>query len=186
MLKDEKIINAIKEGRNQEIVHSLYKTVLPDVKRFIQKNGGNNEQAEDMFQEAIVTLIMNVKAGRFKEGNSIAAYMKAIVRNKWYDLFKAKLKEEEAVQQIYENEKIKEQKISEEQIKTVQKLLDSLDKQCQKLLRFSVFEGHSYAQVAELTQMASEAVVKTSMYRCRKKLKTKAQSIPGLLKRLEF
>lgn len=186
MLKDEKIIHAIKEGKNQEILHTLYRGVLPDVKRFIYKNGGNSDQAEDVFQEGVVTFIVAVKSGKFKEGNSIAAYIKAIVRNKWYDQFKAKLKEEEAVKNLYETEKIENQEISEDQVKTVQTLLNSLDESCQKLLRLSVFEGHSYAKIAEKVGMTNEAVVKTTMYRCRKKLKAKVQSIPGLLSRLEF
>jgi len=186
MLNNEAIIQAIKQGDNQNVLRSLYSQVLPEVTRFVRKNGGNSVQAEDVFQEGVVTFIMAVKEGKFKEGNSIIAYIKAVVRNKWYDQFKAKLKEEEAVKNRYEDNQIEEKKMNEDQVKTVQTLLKNLGEQCEKLIRLSVFQGHSYLDIASMIGMASEDVVKSSVYRCRKKMKATVQSTPGLLNRLEF
>lgn len=186
MLNEKAIIQAIREGQNHQVLSSLYGKVLPDVKRFIRNNGGNSDQAEDMFQEGVVTFIMAVKNNKFKEEHSIPAYIKAVVRNKWYDKFKKKLKEEEAVHNLYEYEQIEEKKIDEDQTNTVQVLLKSLGEQCEKLIRLSVFEGHSYAEISEIVGLNSDDVVKSTIYRCRKKLKDKVQSVPGLLSRLEF
>lgn len=186
MLKDSQIISSIKEGRNQEILSTLYREILPEIKRFVKKNGGSTDQAEDVFQEAVVALIMSVKEGRFKEGNSIRAYLKTIVRNKWFDQFKAKLKEEEAVSNSYREAQIPEKKISEEQKNAIDVLLKSLGEQCEKLLKMSVFYGHSYADIAEMFEMNSEDVVKTTMYRCRKKMKEKVSKNPKLINQLQF
>lgn len=186
MLNNKAIIEAIKQGDNQVILRSLYKKVLPDVKRFIRKNGGNSEQAEDMFQEGVVAFILAVKEGRFNEENTIGAYIKAVVRNKWFDQFKLKLREEEAVKNLHKNQSIEESTISEEQIHTLQVLLKNLGEKCEKLIRLSVFEGYSYIDIANITEMASEDVVKTSIYRCRKKLKNTVESTPGLINKLAF
>lgn len=186
MLVDTQIITAIKEGKNDVILRSLYKEVLPDVKVFISKNGGNTTQAEDCFQEAVVALIIAVKENRFKHGNSIAAYIKAIVKYKWYDQFKAKLKEEEAAMIQYEDEHAPLPNLSEDQVIALKLLLSSLGELCEQLIRLSVFEGLSQAEIAKQLGKASEDVIKTSIYRCRKKLKEKVQATPGLLNRLEY
>lgn len=140
MLKDAATIQSIKEGKNQEIIGTLYKKVLPEVKRFIRKNGGNDTQAEDVFQESVIAFILAVKKGIFKENNNIVAFIKVVARNKWCDQFKAKLKEK-AVKIKTEDERIQENKVNEDQVKTLQILLQSLGEQCEKLLRLSVFQG---------------------------------------------
>lgn len=186
MLKDQKIIAAIKEDKNHRVMKSLYKEVLPGVKQFVRNNGGNETQAEDCFQEAVVALIIAVKEGRFKEENSVAAYLKGVVRYKWFDQFKTKLREEEAALALIEEEKIEIPKVSEDQTKSLQLLLSNIGEQCEKLIRLSVFEGHSYADIARIMDKANEGVIKTSVYRCRKKLKEMVMNTPGLLSRLQF
>lgn len=186
MLNDTQIISAIKEGKNEDILRSLYREVLPDVKRFINNNGGNNTYAEDCFQEAVIALIISVKEGRFKSNNSIAAYIKAIVRYKWYDQFKDKLKEEAAALVQYEDEHYPLPQLNEVQKSTIKSLLSSLGELCEQLIRLSVFEGLSQAEIAIQLGKASEDVVKTSIYRCRKKLKEKVQSSPEILSQLQY
>lgn len=61
----------------------LYKFYFPSVASYIKQNLGNNEDAEDIFQEAIIVLLQKVRQSDFVLTSSLKTYLYAISRNLW-------------------------------------------------------------------------------------------------------
>jgi len=50
---DKAILEAIRNGEDGVLMH-LYKQVLPKIKNYILKNNGSEDDAKDIFQDAVV------------------------------------------------------------------------------------------------------------------------------------
>ena len=166
------IIQAIKENKNDKVLDTLYKTLLPKIVRFIKSKGGNQVQAEDCFQDGIVSLIIKVKRNEFDEKYEIEDYVFTVARNKWYNLA-TRVKSREA--ELGTNDKSVpdglENIYKEEKRKAVDHMFTLLGDRCKELLTLYIFENKKMAEIKELLCMSSVEVVKSTKYRCKKKMK---------------
>lgn len=62
----------------------LYADYFPVVHIFVQRNKGTKEDAEDLFQEAMLVLIEKLKQDDFVLSASLKTYMMAISKNLWF------------------------------------------------------------------------------------------------------
>lgn len=81
-ISDTQLINQLKES-SSEGLEWLYKYYFPSVKGFIMQNSGTNEDAEDIFQESVLILLMKVNDNAFYLSSSLKTYLFAISRNLW-------------------------------------------------------------------------------------------------------
>ena len=65
----------------------LYKTNFAKVKRYVQKNSGNEQEAKDVYQEAFVAMWRNIKDNKFsaESETAINGYLFQIAKYKWLD-----------------------------------------------------------------------------------------------------
>lgn len=61
----------------------LYKFYFPSISYHIRQNGRSKEDAEDIFQEAIVVLLQKVRQTDFALTSSLKTYLFAIAKNLW-------------------------------------------------------------------------------------------------------
>lgn len=61
----------------------LYAAHFPNLAAYIRRNSGTYEDAEDVFQEAIVVVLNNVRNPDFELTSSLKTYLFAISRNIW-------------------------------------------------------------------------------------------------------
>jgi DNA-directed RNA polymerase specialized sigma24 family protein len=81
------IISQLQSNLRQEREHAmdeLYKASFPLIKGLVTKNGGNNEDALDVFHESLVVLYQNIISRKFNNESSVTTYLYAIGRNVWY------------------------------------------------------------------------------------------------------
>ena len=57
---DNEILKAIKNQQDDKVLNNLYDSVLPKVKRYICSNSGNEEEAYDIFQDAVLIFYKQV------------------------------------------------------------------------------------------------------------------------------
>lgn len=62
----------------------LYKDNFDKISNFVQNNNGNQEDAEDIFQDAMVVLVEKLRHDSFKLTASIDTYVYAICKNLWF------------------------------------------------------------------------------------------------------
>ena len=61
----------------------LYELSFPSVASYVRQNQGNNQDAEDVFQEAIIVLFQKVRNPEFVLSSSLKTYLYAISKNLW-------------------------------------------------------------------------------------------------------
>lgn len=86
---DQKYIEAFREG-NFRLLDELYKKYAPQVKRWILNNSGTVEDAKDIFQETIISLIKKAYDPDFCLTYPIGGLIFQISKNKWTDELRKK------------------------------------------------------------------------------------------------
>jgi RNA polymerase sigma factor (sigma-70 family) len=179
-ISDSEIITAIREGRDQMVVKSIYDNVLPNVKRFIVANAGNNEDALDIFHDAMLVFFKLVMAGKYDaEKYKVYGFVYTICRNLWINQAKKKThfaKWSEFSEKEEFDETVLEQLISKEKLTLVKKLLNDLGDKCVEVLTLFMYNELSYREIAVKMGFESESAAKVKAHRCRKALTEKIKT----------
>ena len=78
--------NSIVEGikrQDKDVLKYVYKQYFPMVKYFITRNHGSEEDAQDIFQEAVVAVFQRVKRRKLALDCSFKTYFYSVVRHIW-------------------------------------------------------------------------------------------------------
>ncbi|MFN6945513.1 MAG: RNA polymerase sigma factor [Cytophagaceae bacterium] len=170
---DKDIIQAIKSGDNQFVLSELYKNILPKIIGHIVKNNGNEDEAKDIFQDAVMSFYHQVKTGKFNEDYEINGFIFTVARNLWINRVK---KMNRTIPMTAEEENmvngldLLENIITEERAYAIKNMLNQVGEECQKLLKYSTYDRLSMKEICVKMGFSSENVAKTYNYRCKQKL----------------
>ncbi len=156
---------------DNEILLYFYENYLPMVSRYICKNGGSEEDARDVFQEALMALYKQVKSGNFRLSASLKTYIFSICRYQWLKSFR----KNERYESLPEDHTLID--LDSDAIKMLEKAekfvllqfhLSKLNSTGQLIMEL-YFKKYSTAKIAE-TLGLSKAYVKKRKYECKKEL----------------
>ncbi|MEZ0541905.1 RNA polymerase sigma factor [Fibrella arboris] len=68
----------------------LYRLVMPSIVQYVQRNGGNVADAEDVFQETLMVLAEKVKDPDFRLTASLKTYLTSIAHHIWLNRLRAR------------------------------------------------------------------------------------------------
>jgi len=164
-------IDLLKQG-NERIVKDIYESNKQKFIAFARKYSIATNDANDLYQEAMVALIENVQKGRLDNLQStIETYLFAIGK---FMLFSF-LKKENKMATIYKEDKIEwntyDDELKENQTILLQKNFALLGEQCKKLLTLFYYEEKKLNEIMSLMNYENKDVVKSQKYRCLKQLK---------------
>lgn len=170
--KSREIVDAIITGQNTWVLNHLYKTSLPHIIRFVSMNSGDEEEAKDIFQDAVVALFTTVKLGKFDKEKDVNAYVYSVSRNLWINRVKRRNRQQglEKVTLSTLDETPLSTVLDEEKKKVIEELLEKAGSKCRDLLRYSLYDNLSMKEIAAKMGFSGEDVAKTSHYRCKQKL----------------
>ena len=141
---DEEIITAIQKGGNnlELVMKQLYqnKTFFQAVEQYVKQMKGNAQDAEDVFQDGIVHLIMNIRNGKYKGASNVKTYFTGICKNLWLQKYRQKtnrdriLNSNTTIVQTVSEESIMDILIFKEQSNMIRLMLESLGKTCKRVL----------------------------------------------------
>ena len=83
-MSDEKIIELLKVNKTDKAFYKLYAD-FPKVKKMILAKGGTKDDAQDIFQEALIILYKKVNESEFKLTSKIGTYVYSVSRFLWKD-----------------------------------------------------------------------------------------------------
>jgi RNA polymerase sigma factor (sigma-70 family) len=168
---DKEIIECIKSRQNEKALSYLYSHTLKKVKAYILSNNGSKDEANDIFQDAVIIFFKAVIAGTFNKEYSVDAYIFSISRNLWINTAKRKRK---LVHVDIENEPVAEssksqleQIISKEKREAINLAYSKLEDSCRKLLGLIAYEKISMKELMAKLNLTSENAAKTMHYRCK-------------------
>lgn len=156
---------AKKTAYSEEMLSNLYRQTFPAVASLVHKNNGSLEEAQDIFQDALVLFIEHKDNGSIDQP---ANYLYGIARNLWNRELAKKSNNETLDSALsVEDEKIKE--ISTEKI---QSFLLSAGQKCLNLLSTFYYEGLSLSEIAHEFGFSGTRSATVQKYKCIEKLRT--------------
>ncbi|MBW6459878.1 MAG: sigma-70 family RNA polymerase sigma factor [Bacteroidales bacterium] len=83
------IIEGIRR-KDKDVLRFVYKQYLPMVRYFVIKNKGTEEDAQDLFQEAMVAVYQRVRKRDLNLDCSFKTYLYSVVRHMWLQAIERK------------------------------------------------------------------------------------------------
>lgn len=168
------LLNGIQ--RNDTIVlQYIYKNFYSNINFFIKKNKGDEEDANDIFQEAIIIIYRKLKANDLILDCSFDTYLYSICRFIWLkELEKRKIEQENLKDNHEFNDEIYDEGLQiiidkNERYKLYQKHFALLGKDCQKILQL-YFEKVPLQTIANIMGFKSEKYAKKRKFACKEYL----------------
>ena len=153
-MNDQKLIELLREDKTDKAFYKLY-SGYPKVEKLILSKGGTKNDAQDIFQEALIALYNKACDPDFVLSYPIGGLIFQICKNKWIDQIRKKTKE--SAVRILEKERYDSEQpsasameqIEEEEIRqnNLNAAFGKLSELCQKLLK-AVSEGTTSKDIA--------------------------------------
>lgn len=172
LISDKEIIEAISRQDRKHLdpaMDQLYKEVFPGIKTYMLRNSGSEEEAHDIFQDALVIFYMRVRKGGFENKSSLNTYLYAVSKNLWLKQLRKK-RAADAYSPEDESHEFPQELILQENQITIRQVLELIDKACRQLLIGFYFDKRSVKQLKAEYNLGSDAATKNKKYRCLKKL----------------
>ena len=170
---DEEIVAGIQKGETCAM-ESLYKTHFPMIMRLVVNNGGDIDDAKDIFQEAIIILYDKITAGPFELSSKLKTYLYSVGRNLWFkkltkkgiysniDDFEDKLLVDDDVELHKERDK---------QFTLMEEALKQLGEPCQTIIKDFYIRNLSMQEICEKFGYTNTDSAKNQKYKCLQRLK---------------
>lgn len=166
---NEEIVKGIYERRSKVLLF-LYDEYFKLIKRFILRNHGTEEEAEDVFQDTILIVYEKIKSDKLKLSSSFMTYFYAICRNLWLQRLQVlqRTQSEDQFADSWNEIPSPEEYMDYEEEKLFQYHFSKLDKDCQHVLT-SYFERKPFRDIANELRF-SPSYIKKLKYKCKEKL----------------
>jgi len=167
---DQKYIDALLNN-DASLIEEIYQQWHKDVLNFVKKNNGNEQDADDLFQESLMAVIRRARKEDFVLTVPFGGYFYFVYKGKWLDKLRKSDREQvikdEAGRYTEESHTLAlETTIGEERLSLYQKHFEQLSDSCRQLLRLA-FEKLSRKQIMERLGYASENSVNQRIHRCK-------------------
>jgi RNA polymerase sigma factor (sigma-70 family) len=164
-MKDSEVLERISRG-DEKALEYLYKKYYRMMTSIIIKNNGEEEEAKDVFQDALIVFWQNVTSGKLVLTSKISTYIYSICLNLWRKELdrKSRLSHEEKDEAEYMDDEQKER------AKIIHQCIERMDETCRKLLTYYYFDDMSMQDITDKLGFANTDTTKTRKYKCKKKL----------------
>lgn len=184
--KDKEILDCIRTRNNNKALSYLYEESLVKVRQYILKNSGTKDDANDIFQDAVIILFNQVRQDKFNEAYSIDSFIYSVSRNLWIDKVRREKKfssyeSPEQFASISDEGDHLDDLISKEKTMAMKNVFNKLDEKCKQILNYVIHDKYSMKEIKEKMGYSSENVAKTTHYRCKQYLKELVKSNPVLV-----
>src|SRR5690242_11422687 len=88
-MDDQTIIELIRTGNNDLALNVLYRN-FPAIRKLVRSRGGSTRDAEDIFQEALIILIRQLKKD-FQLSAKLSTYLYGVCRRLWSEQLRKRL-----------------------------------------------------------------------------------------------
>lgn len=182
----ENVLEYLRLGDNRAF-EQLYRQHYRVAADFVRKNSGNEQDARDVFQEALLVLVKKARDQQFRLTTEPGTFLLAVVRNLWLyrlrsrhkhpqtDTISPELLPDAGAAEI--EDLLHEQGI-DERLRAVQQMLETLNPECRQLLHYAYWQRLPAAEIASLLGY-TEAFVKVKKHRCMAALREKVKNHPA-------
>ncbi|GAA3614865.1 sigma-70 family RNA polymerase sigma factor [Flavivirga amylovorans] len=173
-MKDKEIIERLKNGDESGLKH-LYRHQKM-IKSWINKNNGNGEDAEDLFQNAILVFYKKVMSGDYEYKSKISTYLFSICQRQWLNELNRRKSKEQTTEDFMKfdkgvYEKPMEDGSNEKLIGYITEQLNKLGEPCKSLLEASIYLQVSMKDIASKYNYKNAHSARQQKLRCLQRLR---------------
>jgi len=187
---DEAILEGLRL-RSDYIINFTYKEFYPLIKFLVTDNGGAEEDAEDIFQDGIVTLYNKIILNQLVLTSSFKTYMYSLCRNLWLQKLnkrKAIFDKLNDVEEYIDIPKgmLQEATIEETEMqRIIQMHFLSLPDDCQRVLKLFI-KKTPLPEIAGIMGFKTDNYARTRKDLCKQELKKRVADDPRSIKLLNY
>lgn len=168
---DKKILDGIRHGNDDKALSQLYDKPLKKIRQYVLKNNGNLDDANDIFQDAVIILFKQVHSNKYDENHDITGFLYSVARNLWISKVKREkrivLKEMGEESNLSDHNNSLADLIGREKSEALRKVFEQLNENCRKLLHYAIYEKLSMKEISVKMGFSNENVAKSNHYRCK-------------------
>jgi RNA polymerase sigma factor (sigma-70 family) len=187
---DSDLVEAVSEKDLLErAIKQLYQDHSEVTRSFIMGKGGTEQDADDIFQETIVSFIDSVQKGKFRQESGIRTFLISISKNLWYNEIRKRQRTENR-EKIFEMDRDQvdgsvAETIQDRELKQqLNHLLEELGESCKKILVLFYYENLSMKEIVLHLDYENEQVVRNKKYKCLQQLTDKMKQNPLAAQRI--
>jgi len=183
---DRELVESLQSGsRVDDCVREIYRNHFDQLSWFVLNNNGNRQDAEDLFQEVVVSFIDAVQKAKFRGESSVRTFLYALNKHAWLNELKRRgraMKREIKFDREYGKEEmdVSHYIADQEAKRMVMRVVEQLGDACKKILVLFYYENLSMKDILEKTEYETEQVVRNKKYKCLKQLEQKLNENPLL------
>ncbi len=180
---DKAILNGIK-NRKDSILEYLYREYYPQVLRIVVKHGGQEQDARDLFQEALIIIFNRLRKGDLEIKHSFHNYFIVLCRFIWFrqnniksaydpdllaDESTVTVRPDPDVEQEGPEDKVCEEYIENQSEKIFQRHYRKLAGDCKRVLKM-FFRKKSFREISDKMKYTGEDYARRKKYLCMQQL----------------
>ncbi len=173
-IPDEALISGIQEG-NHQMIHALYKTHYPMVRKLVTENSGSEAEAKDVYQEAIIVFYENVQTKGFNLTCKIRTYLYSVSRNIWLKELKKRLPHTKDLNDhkhfVDINRDFDKHEEKQKRLDKIKDALEQIGEPCNSILTYFFYNRLTMDEIATKMGYTNAANAKNQKYKCFKRLK---------------
>jgi RNA polymerase sigma factor (sigma-70 family) len=175
-MNNTELLLAFKQGglERDSALRRIYENeqLRQTVIKLIMSNGGNIQDAEDVFQDTLILFDRQIREGNFKGDSTWTTYFVGIAKWRWVSVKRKfgrdiELKIEHFTGQV---ESVEARAIEDEKRQLIDEILTKIGERCKSILKLYKL-SFSMEEIAEKLGLSSPELAKKNAYECRKKFK---------------
>ncbi len=170
---DREVIEGILNG-SDDTLNRIYHSYFPMVLQLVITNNGTDDDAKDIFQEAVIVLYNKVKTGNFELSSKLKTFVYSVCRRLWLK----KLSRQKNTADIRDFEEILpveddlvQHELKDRQFKQMEKALGALGEPCKTIIEDFYLNNRSMQDICEKFGYTNADNAKTQKYKCLQRLK---------------
>jgi RNA polymerase sigma factor (sigma-70 family) len=190
-LADSDLVSNLKSGkRMDETIKAIYRSYFDSLGWYVMNNSGSRQDAEDIFQEVVISFIDLVQKDKFRGESTVKTFLFSLNRHAWLNELKRRgraLAREEKYERGQERVELDTGHLiaDREGQAEVARLVGELGETCRKILLLFYYENLSMREILEKMHYETEQVVRNKKYKCLKQLEQMVNENPALKQTLK-
>lgn len=155
-----------------KVIEAIYENNFFKVRSFVMENKGQQADAEDIFQKALLQLAVRYKREKFEINTSFEAYLFTVCKNLWrreLNKLKIRVTKYDVLELKDENEDIAMAVLEQKRWELFTESLELISENCKAVLKL-YFSKVSYKDIVEKLNYNSEIVARQRVFKCKNKL----------------
>lgn len=156
------------KNEEQAAFDELYRRYYTMALNHIRKNSGTTNDAEDIFQEALLVLVKQLRKPDFQLTSKLGTFLQSIIRNLWLNELR-KRKQTTSIENgeldFPDENLLPEKELQERRHQLIQKVFKNLKQDCKALLDAYYFKKQSLGIIADKMGYTGN-FIKVKKHRC--------------------